>query len=121
MHIHGQIQANSGHPVHSLQGAGVRSAQQCNSEGVDAVTAQQIAALHEKKQIAVNEENYDLAKALKQEIAALKALGARILELETRFDHLVNRSHTFSLMVASVRQPKFHNRIPHVFALGCVA
>lgn len=55
---------------------------------VDCITAQEMQQLIERKEAAVQAENYDEAIQLKSEIEALRLLGRRILELETRYDTL---------------------------------
>lgn len=51
----------------------------------DNITAQQISELNKKKSKAIEDEDYDLAKAIKQDVDRLKAIGIQILELERRY------------------------------------
>lgn len=53
-------------------------------EGLDAQTIKKVRELLLHKTRAAQEEDYDLAKALKQQIDALKAAGSQIAELEAQ-------------------------------------
>jgi centrosomal protein CEP104 len=51
---------------------------------IDPQTAAKIKELNRKKALAVEREDYDEAKALKHAIERLKAVGAKVAQLEAR-------------------------------------
>lgn len=60
------------------------AANDAESEQYDQITAKRIKDLTLHKARAVSEEDYDLAKALKEQIDILKSVGVQIAELEKR-------------------------------------
>ena len=61
------------------------------NDGVDKLSARKIKELSVHKARAIQEEDYDLAKALKAQIDALMAAGPKIVELEARKRAAVER------------------------------
>ena len=90
LHLHGEavvgVPAGVGHPLlmESPKPAGSSSLQGSVFPGVDALTAADMKRLIERKEAAVQAENYDEAKEIKSELDCLRLVGAKILELETR-------------------------------------
>lgn len=60
------------------------SADLAQDVNIDPQTAAKIRELNSKKALAVEREDYDEAKLLKQAIERLKAVGAKVAQLEAR-------------------------------------
>ena len=69
---------------HSRERLAVKDPARQSGEGMDAKTAAMLRELEAQKAAAVQEEEYDEAKRLKQAIDGLRQLAKQLAELESR-------------------------------------